>query len=352
MAQTQSPGLPESAGRSCHGDCGGKGSRRIIRCKTWHQTFDPYRPLRWARSLPILRRGRDPGARTCPPTPGRGLRRHRRRPNRPRPRLGCSRGPDGCCPYGDVVSDRPATLAETRGAPQISRLAPAVDRSWPPKARSFSARTARALDVVFVTNRCGMPRACTHSITSAAPQITRSSVYRTPSRSNRIPSGLSPFGALISVWTRALYTDWTPTVLGGFLASCHRPAGAAAGLYAAVCYAMERRLGEFGLRMAVGARSPQIAALVLRLKVAPQKPNELLPHAREDLMEPVCLSIQRSHLPPRLHFGFVRLRLRAPRPKKVGGNGQPSRSLAAKSSWSPPARRWSEAGAGNSSRDT
>ena len=61
----------------------------------------------------------------------------------------------------------------------------------------------------------------------------------------------------------ALYDDWIPTVLGGFLAIIGLLL-AAGGLYGAVSYATERRLSEFGVRMAVGAQAGQIAGLVLR----------------------------------------------------------------------------------------
>ncbi len=60
----------------------------------------------------------------------------------------------------------------------------------------------------------------------------------------------------------ALYMDWIPTVLGGLLAAVGILL-AAGGLYGAVSYATERRLSEFGVRMAVGARGSQIAKLVL-----------------------------------------------------------------------------------------
>ena len=54
-----------------------------------------------------------------------------------------------------------------------------------------------------------------------------------------------------------------PTMLGGFLAVIGLLL-AAGGLYGAVSYATEQRLSEFGVRMAIGARAGQIAALVLR----------------------------------------------------------------------------------------
>jgi|SRR5579862_13002 len=62
---------------------------------------------------------------------------------------------------------------------------------------------------------------------------------------------------------QALYVDWIPTVLGGFLAIIGLLL-ATGGLYGAVSYATERRLSEFGVRMAVGAQAGQIATLVLR----------------------------------------------------------------------------------------
>jgi predicted permease len=71
---------------------------------------------------------------------------------------------------------------------------------------------------------------------------------------------------LRTVMKQALYMDWIPTVLGGFLAIIGVLL-AAGGLYGAVSYATERRLREFGVRMAVGARAAQVAALVLRQAV-------------------------------------------------------------------------------------
>ena len=70
-------------------------------------------------------------------------------------------------------------------------------------------------------------------------------------------------GTLRSVVQGALYSDWIPTVLGGFLSAVGLLL-AAGGLYGAVSYATERRMREFGVRMAVGARSRQVAALVVR----------------------------------------------------------------------------------------
>jgi ABC-type antimicrobial peptide transport system permease subunit len=62
---------------------------------------------------------------------------------------------------------------------------------------------------------------------------------------------------------QALYDDWIPTVLGGTLAVIGLLL-AAGGLYGAASYSMERRLSEFGVRIAVGARASDIAALVVR----------------------------------------------------------------------------------------
>jgi predicted permease len=61
----------------------------------------------------------------------------------------------------------------------------------------------------------------------------------------------------------ALHQDWAPTVLGGSLAIIGLLL-AAMGLYGAVAYITERRRAEFGVRVAVGARPPQVATLVLR----------------------------------------------------------------------------------------
>lgn len=68
---------------------------------------------------------------------------------------------------------------------------------------------------------------------------------------------------LRSLMKEALYDDWIPTVLGGFLAVVGLLL-AAGGLYGAVSYATERRAAEFGVRMAMGARAAQIAGLVVR----------------------------------------------------------------------------------------
>jgi predicted permease len=61
----------------------------------------------------------------------------------------------------------------------------------------------------------------------------------------------------------SLYEDWIPTVLGGLLATIGLLL-AAGGLYGATSYATERRLSEFGVRMALGARASEIGGLVLR----------------------------------------------------------------------------------------
>jgi hypothetical protein len=61
----------------------------------------------------------------------------------------------------------------------------------------------------------------------------------------------------------ALYNDWIPTVLGGSLAIIGLLL-AAGGLYGAVSHATERRRGEFGVRIAVGAKARDVAGLVVR----------------------------------------------------------------------------------------
>lgn len=61
----------------------------------------------------------------------------------------------------------------------------------------------------------------------------------------------------------ALYRDWIPTVLGSGLAALGLLL-AVGGLYGAISYAAQRRMSEFGVRLAVGARSAQIGVLVLK----------------------------------------------------------------------------------------
>jgi len=61
----------------------------------------------------------------------------------------------------------------------------------------------------------------------------------------------------------ALYSDWVPTVLGSALAIIGLLL-AAGGLYGAISYATQRRMSEFGVRVALGARTGQIGSLVLK----------------------------------------------------------------------------------------
>ncbi len=68
---------------------------------------------------------------------------------------------------------------------------------------------------------------------------------------------------LRTLMRQALYSDWIPTVLGGALAIVGLLL-AAGGLYGAVSYMAQRRVPEFGVRLAVGARPKQIAGLVIR----------------------------------------------------------------------------------------
>jgi ABC-type antimicrobial peptide transport system permease subunit len=68
---------------------------------------------------------------------------------------------------------------------------------------------------------------------------------------------------LRTLMKQALYDDWIPTVLGGALAVIGLIL-AAGGLYGAASYSTERRMGEFGVRLAVGAKASHIAGLVIR----------------------------------------------------------------------------------------
>lgn len=81
---------------------------------------------------------------------------------------------------------------------------------------------------------------------------------------NQVP-GLSVYQSttLRALVKEALYDDWIPTVLGGSLAIVGLLL-AAGGLYGAVSHATERRRSEFGVRMAVGARTRDVAGLVVR----------------------------------------------------------------------------------------
>jgi ABC-type antimicrobial peptide transport system permease subunit len=67
---------------------------------------------------------------------------------------------------------------------------------------------------------------------------------------------------LHALMRQARYDDWVPTVLGGALAVVDLLL-AAGGPYGAVSYAAQRRVPEFGVRTAMGARPRQIGALVI-----------------------------------------------------------------------------------------
>ncbi|MBI4907624.1 MAG: ABC transporter permease [Acidobacteria bacterium] len=68
---------------------------------------------------------------------------------------------------------------------------------------------------------------------------------------------------LRTLMKQALYLDWLPTVLGGLLAIVALLL-AGGGLYGAMSHSTQRRLPEFGVRMAVGASPRHIASLVIR----------------------------------------------------------------------------------------
>jgi len=68
---------------------------------------------------------------------------------------------------------------------------------------------------------------------------------------------------LRSIVDQALHGDWVPTVLGGGLALLGVLL-AAGGLYGAISFVTEQRLGEFGVRLAIGAQTREIAKLVFR----------------------------------------------------------------------------------------
>jgi putative ABC transport system permease protein len=97
--------------------------------------------------------------------------------------------------------------------------------------------------------------------TKMDPAVIVKELARAAARTNELQVYES--GTLRTLMKEALYDDWVPTVLGGFLAIIGVLL-AAGGLYGAVSYATERRAGEFGVRVAVGAGAGQIAGLVLR----------------------------------------------------------------------------------------
>jgi predicted permease len=102
--------------------------------------------------------------------------------------------------------------------------------------------------------------------TKPDPAVILKDIARAAARTN----GLRIYEptTLRAVLKEAVYGDWIPTVLGGFLASIGLLL-AAGGLYGAALYATERRLSEFAVRVAVGAKSWQIAALALRQAALP-----------------------------------------------------------------------------------
>lgn len=104
-------------------------------------------------------------------------------------------------------------------------------------------------ETIFVASTAPDPASVVKQLAKAAARTGEIRVYES--------------GTLRSLMQEALYEDWVPTVLGGGLAGVGLLL-AAGGLYGAVSYASQRRLREFGVRMAIGARAGQIAGLVLR----------------------------------------------------------------------------------------
>jgi predicted permease len=103
------------------------------------------------------------------------------------------------------------------------------------------------------------------TILIARTKVDPASVLKELARTAGRTPGLRVYQSetLRNLMQEALYGDWIPTVLGCGLAVIGLLL-AAGGLYGAIAYAAQRRMSEFGVRLAVGARAAQVGVLVLK----------------------------------------------------------------------------------------
>jgi putative ABC transport system permease protein len=102
-------------------------------------------------------------------------------------------------------------------------------------------------------------------IARTRPGVDPGSIVRELARAAGQTPGLRVYQSttLRSIVDQALHGDWVPTVFGGALAILGVLL-AAGGLYGAISFVTEQRLSEFGVRMAIGAQTSEIAGLVFR----------------------------------------------------------------------------------------
>jgi putative ABC transport system permease protein len=143
------------------------------------------------------------------------------------------RARDGVYEVVGVAADGPLRSLHDEPAPAL--FLPAARVQWG--------------ETIFIVSTHGDPASILKELTKAGEQDSALRIYQSMT--------------LRALMRQALYSDWMPAMLGGALALLGLLL-AAGGLYGAVSHATERRVSEFGVRLAVGAQPRQIAGLVIR----------------------------------------------------------------------------------------